>query len=647
MNIGIIDICWNELNINSLNEKSLGGSETWLMQISKEFSKDHKVDVYCETHEKHSVDNLTFIPFRDIYNEFNVINLSRNKYDFIILNRVVYRYNINIVALIKQFNATDNVFLQIHDLSIPIDASGDIAYNSDIDFLLLNDEIVKGVITLNEWHRDNLLIQYPNLETKVYCIPNGLDFDLFKENVITNTNRDNRILWSSCAERGLDILINDIYPIVKQHIPDFGIDIAGYNDLSDIDVQDKDIKILGNLTKDKLYEEMSKHKCWFYPGTFAETFCITMLEQITCGAIPVSPFTYGTRCTIGSEFADKYWDCQTDFYSYNSQDFLDSSHYAANKIINILQNDYVIDNELVNSIKKYTWSNSVSKYIDLYNIVNDKYEYEGIFLTMSANSDYFKLARQSVIDTWAKDLINGLYPGYTFYCYTACDEEHPVPCIDGYMIYVDCPDDLHHTYTKTKLAFQMLKDNNITYKQVYRTNTSVYINVPSIIKQIQHDKYDISNYQCGYYIKTKQNPELKFQYNIFIGVYYGMHYNLVKQIFFNGYDETMSLPLEGDDVTMTKVMMKLNIPYNLIEPNPNFQYDFPRYKCVLAEDRYKWEHFYDLSNIYQDDPYYCLRIGNVIQTRTLYNNEERITKGNEISHIYELHEAFEKIKGEF
>ena len=135
------------------------------MQISKEFSKDHNVDVYCETHEKHSVDNLTFIPFRDMYVEF--VNLQ-HKYDFIILNRVVYRYNINIIALIKQFNITDNVFLQIHDLSIPIDSVHNIAYDSDIDFLLLNDEIVKGIVTLSEWHKDNLLTQYPSLKTKVY-----------------------------------------------------------------------------------------------------------------------------------------------------------------------------------------------------------------------------------------------------------------------------------------------------------------------------------------------------------------------------------------------------------------------------------------------------------------------------------------------
>jgi hypothetical protein len=372
-----------------------------------------------------------------------------------------------------------------------------------------------------------------------------------------------------------------------------------------------------------------------------------MLEQITCGAIPVSPFTYGTRCTIGDEFADKYWGSHINFNERGSKEFISSLHYSTYKIINILQNEYIIDNELINNVKKYTWSNSVSKYIDLYNTVNDKYEYEGIFLVMSANSDYFKIARQSVIDTWAKDLINGLYPGYAFYCYTACDEEHPTPCIDGYMIYVDCQDDLYHTYTKTKLAFQMLKDNNITYKQVYRTNTSVYINVPSIIKQIQHDKCDISNYLCGYYTISNESSNPNFQYNIFIGVYYGMHYNLVKQIFFNGYDETIGIPVEGDDVTMTRIIKYLKIPYNLIEPNPNFQYDFPRYKCVLLEDSNKWEHFYNLNNIYQDDAIHCLRASNVIRTRTLYDGEERITKGNEISHMYELHEAFEKIKGEF
>ena len=103
MNIGIIDIGWKELDETTLQNKALGGSETWLMQISKEFSKNHNVDVYCKTKEEFKDSNVNYIPVNKMITS---LYKQENKYDFVILNRVIYNWNTNIIALLKQYNVT-------------------------------------------------------------------------------------------------------------------------------------------------------------------------------------------------------------------------------------------------------------------------------------------------------------------------------------------------------------------------------------------------------------------------------------------------------------------------------------------------------------------------------------------------------------
>ena len=644
MNIGIIDIGWKELDKTTLQNKALGGSETWLMQISKEFSKNHNVDVYCNTKEEFKDDNVNYIPINKM-----ILSLYKqeDKYDFVILNRVIYNWGTNIIALLKQYNVTQNVYLQIHDLSLMV--GNNLINMGDDDTIiksLLMDYIIKGIVVLNEWHGNNLLLQYPILKNKkIFYIGNGLDLKLFKSSI--NKNRDNRILWSSCIERGLDILAKYIYPIVKSEVPDFGIDVAGYNDLSTLNTNSLDINILGNLSKEQLYKEMSKHKCWFYPGTFAETFCITLLENILNGVTPISPFTYGTRSTISEEYANELWEENVDFSNEGSPEFNRAVQLAAQKIISILKSDnYRIDEKLVKRAKQFTWKKSVQKYIDAYN--NNKetqYKYDGVFLTMSANSDFFKQARKNVEETWAKDLIENKYPRHKFFFYTSCDEQHPQPCIDGYTIYVDAGDDLYSTYSKTKQAILMLNKLGITYKYLYRTNTSVYVNVPKIINEITPKCNEIVGERVGYYIKNSGDDKYKFVFNIIVGLFYGMHERMVKKIFFNLFDENICLnPIDADDVVMSRIIEYLGINYKQIKVNKNLtQTEYMRYKCCLPEDYDKFNEAHELFKKYTDDPNVVLD-NCIVQVRSLYNGEERITKGKEFEHMIELHNAFIKNK---
>ena len=44
---------------------------------------------------------------------------------------------------------------------------------------------------------------------------------------------------------------------------------------------------LGSLGRQALYQQMSKAKYWYYPTDYEETFCITALEMLAHGVIPI------------------------------------------------------------------------------------------------------------------------------------------------------------------------------------------------------------------------------------------------------------------------------------------------------------------------------------------------------------------------
>jgi len=629
-NIAIVDIGWKQINPENPTAEALGGSETWLVQISKEFSYRGHVDVYCNIKQDYYRvnDNLVFI-------NANKFLLHKNHYDFIILNRFFEKDGINYIRYIKANQMAKHVYIQMHDLSFLVDDHL-LPIGEDVNKFSLNDDFVT-VVTLNEWHLNNLLSQYKSLVRKPIYIPNGLDLSLFKEN---NEPRDNRILWSSCAERGLDILINDIYPIVKAQIHDFGVDIASYNEYKAVDT-DKDVQYLGRLSKEELYKEQSKHKVWFYPGTFAETFCITMLENIINGAQVVSPFTYGTRATI------KYADSIGMKNKFEGETYKQAVQEAANKIIEILKTDgtrpKIYNEYIVPMIKReYHWCGSVNMYEGDFFIKNhyDKSVRKKILImTMSCNQPFFKALLGAVRDTWGKKLLHNQYKDCTWFAYTSCDKKHPTPCVDfeDHMVYVDCDDSIFNTYEKTKKAYNLIKNVGVEFDYVVRTNTSVYVNIDKMIEKVNETPDDaVLGGMVGYYHKFPDG-HMQFMWNILVGLFFGMsrkYFNIAMSAT-NNYD---TIPT-SDDVIISGKLHEVLGELKYISPNPNCPTTFPRYKAYLPGDE-DAKKIHTLTNTtFTDDPQ-SVNNNVVVQIRTLYGDlPERAEKGHELEHFYELYDA--------
>lgn len=622
MKIGIIDVGWKQINTKNPLGEALGGSETWLIQIATEFAKNNEVDVYCNCKETNTHKGVTYKceSFFD----------ANKKYDFIILNRVFQTPKGNYIDYITKNNLAEHIYLQMHDLSLQI-GSQLVTNNMDLNKMLLNHPRLT-LVTLNEWHYRNTKLQYPALLGDILCIPNGVDLELFPEK--ENAERDNRILWSSCMDRGAQILISDIYPLVKKEIHDFGVDIARYNDDHKVkDLEEKDIRFIGKLQKRELYNEMQKHKVWFYPGTFAETFCITLIENVLNGAKVVSPLTYGTGPTL---FTPELFKMKFDFN--NNYDI--AVREAAQMIINILKSPWQKDlkyEEVKEKIRStYNWSFSVNKYIEHFEKI--KQNKKILILTMSCNNIYFKGLLGAVKDTWAKPIIHKKYPNVEWFSYTACDKKHPTPHIDfkDKMIYVDSGDDLYTTYEKTQKAYQMLKDAGVTFDYVVRTNTSVFVNIEKLLDRIDKSSENtILGGQVGYYHRN-QDGKMTFKWNIIPGLFMAMSKKLfdIAMSATNQYD---TIPTT-DDVIISKRLAEVG-DFKIESPNIGCETAFYRYKAYLPEDEERVLKLCTVKGSYVWDPN-DINNSVVLQLRTLYPGEkERIEKGHEIEHFYELDDA--------
>jgi hypothetical protein len=264
-----------------------------------------------------------------------------------------------------------------------------------------------------------------------------------------------------------------------------------------------------------------------------------------------------------------------------------------------------------------------------------------LILSMCCNTPYFQALTSTVKETWAKPLIKGKYPNIVWFGYTSCDKKHPAPCIDydDHMIYVDIPDDLYHTYEKTHIAYKMLLDAGLSFDYVIRTNTSVYVNIDNLLKRMEDLNYgDLLGGLCGYY---HENPDgtIKYMWDIIAGLFFGMPAELFEIAFSkSNWSEYDNLPM-ADDTIMSRVLIEKLGKLEVSNPNPSCDTIFPRYRAFLPDDEQKQEEI-KLASTYIDDPVLVNQYA-VVQIRTLYDGIERIEKGHEIEHFYELNNALD------
>lgn len=367
--IGIIDQGGLVYDETSLGTGSIGGSETWLIEVAHEFaSRGYHVIVFNGGSEQHSHFDeygVEWVPFSSFS--------TRIQYQYF-THIIILRIYETLLNLIEESGCCDNVSIMCEDWGCGYwyhhEGVDDCYYLNINEALELRSPILKKIVVLSNFHQEwiekNMLIPSNMIE----IIPNGINIKDIVYSGLKQT-RDNTILWSSRPERGLDILCDEILPRLKRLIPDAKVHICSYTDIPDHfkNRENEGIFYLGKYTKHELYKEMSNHKVWFYPAVYPETFCITSLETALNGNLPVLPFRHGMATTF-EPFKGFFMKHRfKEIWSLDGVIVKDNEH-AINEAVSMIA-EYMTNFEKYKNlqeslyhyvIKNYSWTQVVNKW---------------------------------------------------------------------------------------------------------------------------------------------------------------------------------------------------------------------------------------------------------------------------------------------
>lgn len=375
----ILGIFYNSKFNETSFEIGCGGSETWAIQIAKEFVKrNYHVIIFCDCNEWYFYDSgveyvdISYFLGRIQYQHFDEFIFTRsldNSYDEFI-----------------NHNDCENIYLQSHDQFIWKDGIYNECFNYEDKETKNRFNKVKKFIALTDYHKWELM-HYNNIpEDKIAIIGNGLDSEIF-DNIdkLAKPQIDHSILWTSSFGRGGDILVNNIMPLVHKCIPDFTVNICGYGDGVPDDIKNNpNVNFLGTLTKEEYYKEFRKHACWFLPCVVVEDFGICAGEAAMCECDIISPFKHGMKDVCWAieslKMKNEFKIVESNDYHYGTytltmseEDFNNTCIEAASKIITSIMNYYNPERKKIRQIckdfimKEHTWKKVVDKWENLFN----------------------------------------------------------------------------------------------------------------------------------------------------------------------------------------------------------------------------------------------------------------------------------------
>jgi beta-1,4-mannosyl-glycoprotein beta-1,4-N-acetylglucosaminyltransferase len=308
---GFMDYLWNDTYVSN---NPIGGAEKAVAYLARNLPKEYEIIISGDVADE-VVGNVTYV------NRFKLqALLDVETFHTIIVSRYV-----SFFILFPRFNC-HQLYLSAHDTGFLNNFNG-VPVNSIIEE---NNKYINGVICLTTWHKLNMIKQYPCLKNKILIINNGILVpQLASSDGVVNANDyelahnkiKNKIVWTSCSSRGLDVLLK-LWDKILEVMPDATLDISSYdafpnpNRNKDEEIQtiinnySGSVKHHGKLNTSQLHNLISKAEFWLYTNTFYETSCITALEmlvhEVVCLYYPLAGLVdtigeYGIQVNPGNE----------------------------------------------------------------------------------------------------------------------------------------------------------------------------------------------------------------------------------------------------------------------------------------------------------------------------------------------------------
>jgi glycosyltransferase involved in cell wall biosynthesis len=159
-------------------------------------------------------------------------------------------------------------------------------------FLNFDHQIVNHIVSPSQWNKDQF-VRYLNVpEHKITVIPNGVA-DMFQY----SNQKTKTMIFTSIPYKGIEVLAK-VVPLILQIHPDAKFKIFSsmslYGLSNDPFIETyKFLKTLPNVEYSSAIdrEELVKHyqeaAFFIHPNIWEETFCVSMIEAMKCGAYPI------------------------------------------------------------------------------------------------------------------------------------------------------------------------------------------------------------------------------------------------------------------------------------------------------------------------------------------------------------------------
>jgi tetratricopeptide (TPR) repeat protein len=257
-------------------ENGIGGSETAVIELSKRLVQmGWNVTVFNECDAPPEGKVYDGVLYKN-YWQFN----PKDTFDVLWVWRLPEMFDYDIEARLK--------ILDLHDTMTPADLPQE-----------RWDKIDK-IFVKTKYHRS----LFPSIpDDKFVIVGNGIDLKRFD---IKGVKREpHRFAYTSTPNRGLDLLLEFIWPKIREKIPDAELHVYyGWNTFYKIEKNNpermawmKKVQELmeqpgvinhGRVGQKDLAEDLLKTSYWLYPTYFPEIDCITAKEMQAAGVVPIT-----------------------------------------------------------------------------------------------------------------------------------------------------------------------------------------------------------------------------------------------------------------------------------------------------------------------------------------------------------------------
>jgi len=303
--LAFIDIVGMAYDGDTLNRKGMGGSESAVILNAKELAKigfDVTVFNGCDEDDNNPgiYDGVTYRPLKDIIGlkeTYDVVISSRVVYPFIAepwynypqtTNRKIdYRHfeHIRKTAKLKVF--------WMHDT---------FCWGDDILEQLVVSSCIDEIWTLSDFHAMYVMTcSHPNLRNfevlrrKMWTTRNGMV--KYFDTVDLDTKDPNKFIFNANMSKGLDPLLNTIWPRVKARLPAARLTVIGghyklgaafaHNDeesefmkIAGPHLQDPTIAFTGIISQREVADHCASASYFIYPASLPETYGISTIEAL-------------------------------------------------------------------------------------------------------------------------------------------------------------------------------------------------------------------------------------------------------------------------------------------------------------------------------------------------------------------------------